>query len=470
MKKTKHDAHKLLHEGAVALAQVSANGMRVDTVYLDSAIEKIGKDICEIENKLKTQKIYKRWSKVYGDKFKLGSREQLGHVLFTKMGLTPAAYTESGRPSTDAEALGKVNLPFVQDYVQWTKLQKARSTYLYGLRQEVVNGYFHPVFNLNTARTFRSSSGKNKDEDIVGRDFNLQNIPNRNPMIAEIIRRCFIPRKGWSLAEVDYSQIEVRVAACYNEDPNLIQYVKDPSKCMHRDTAMQLFGLELEQVDKKTTRDWCKNKFVFPQFYGSVYFQCAPSIWEALTQPNKFIPGTNITIEEHLRKQGIKKLGDCDPKVPPKKGTFEKRCQDVERDFWDVRFKRYAEWKRERYQSYLRTGGFSTLTGFNVRGIYSRNDVINYPIQGSAFHCLLKSLTLLQKWLRKNKMRSKILGQIHDSIILDCPLDELETVIRKAKEIMTVTVPKLWDWIIVPLQVEADVSDTNWFEKKEMKL
>ncbi len=109
-------------------------------------------------------------------------------------------------------------------------------------------------------------------------------------------------------------------------------------------------------------------------------------------------------------------------------------------------------------------------TGFRVSGVYGRNDVLNGAIQGSAFHCLLWSLIELVKWMRKKKLKSKVVGQIHDSLVMDVHKSEFDDVISKTVDVMTKDLLATWDWIIVPLEVEAECSETNWFEKKEVKL
>ena len=112
------------------------------------------------------------------------------------------------------------------------------------------------------------------------------------------------------------------------------------------------------------------------------------------------------------------------------------------------------------------------LTGFRVDGIYGRNDVINYPVQGAAFHCLLWCLIQLQRWLNAAGMKSLIVGQIHDSIVLDVTDDEAKEVLAKAHEIMTEDLPKHYSWIIVPMEVEAEMTPLggSWFTKEKVDL
>lgn len=170
-----------------------------------------------------------------------------------------------------------------------------------------------------------------------------------------------------------------------------------------------------------------------------------------------------------LAEQGITELGDMEDREP-EAGTFAERVWKVEKDFWGKRFKVYDQWRRDWYDAYLKVGHFDMLTGFRCSGVYSRKEVCNYPIQGAAFHCLLWCLVQLNRWLRKNKMRSMIVGQIHDSMLIDAYKKELEAVIQKAKEIITVDLPRFWRWICVPITVEMEASDKNWFEKEPLEI
>ena len=227
MKPTIQNAYKLLHDGCVTFSQIEANGMRVDVKYLDSMMEKIGREIKEREEALKENELFRIWRREFGTKTKLGSREQLGHILFNILGHPCTARTKTGKPKTDGVTFETINEPFVVDYLHIEKLKKARNTFLTGIKREVCGEFLHPNFNLHTVQTYRSSSNNP----------NFQNFPIRDPMMGEIIRRCFIPRKNHHIVEIDYSGIEVRIAACYHKDPAMISYIKDPSKDMHRDMA-----------------------------------------------------------------------------------------------------------------------------------------------------------------------------------------------------------------------------------------
>ncbi len=251
-----------------------------------------------------------------------------------------------------------------------------------------------------------------------------------------------------------------------------MKYIRDPSTDMHGDTAMKLFLLKKEEVCKKTTRDSSKNQFVFPEFYGSTYANCAKNIWKAMKRRD-FRTGKNndgTPIRDHLASKGIKERGDCVVGQDARKGTFEYVVKQTEDYFWKQMFPVYTRWKKEWVDLYRKRGWFDMLSGFVVRrGTYAKNDVINYPVQGSAFHCLLWVLIKLDKWLRKYKMRSKLINEIHDSLIASVHPAELQDFLEYAHQLMTVELPKHWRWINVPLAAEFDVSPVNghWNSAKE---
>jgi DNA polymerase I-like protein with 3'-5' exonuclease and polymerase domains len=111
-------------------------------------------------------------------------------------------------------------------------------------------------------------------------------------------------------------------------------------------------------------------------------------------------------------------------------------------------------------------------TGFQCSGLMGRNDVINYPIQGAAFHCLLWAFIELDRVMQKEKWDTKLIGQIHDAIVLDVNPDELKHVLKTVNYISTIALRKAWNWIIVPLRIEAELCpvDGNWADKKGIKI
>lgn len=459
MTPTTADAYKLLQDGSEALARIEHNGFRVDVPYLEATIKKVTGRIKRMERELQEDKLWREWKKRYGEKASLGSDQQLTDLLFNVLKYPypegEEHRTASGRYKADEETIGAVDLEFTRTWHKLKKQKRLKGTYLNGIYREVADdGRVHASYNLHTVETFRSSCS----------DPNVQNQYKRDPEMAKILRRCYIASPGHVLMEIDFSGIEVRVGACRHKDPVMIKYIKDPTTDMHRDTAIDLFFLPLDFLikhkdwAKKSVRDWAKNRFVFPQFYGSVYFQCAPHLWEAVCNPAVIVPETGVTIKQHLKSKGIRKLGACIPKQEPIEGTFEYHVREVERSFWNDRFKVYTDWKNRWYASYMEKGYYNTLTGFRIAGYYRRNEVLNGDIQGSSFHCLLWSLARLQKRFSKRKLKAKIVAEIHDSMILDAPVEEVQEVLSLAHQVMTEELLKTWDWIIVPLETESEVA------------
>lgn len=454
------EAYKLMHRGSIALSQVEATGMRIDTDYLQKAIETTKNKITKRNNKLKTHKIYRRWKKIYGSKTNLGSRQQLGKILFEVMKYDCPSLTKTGRPQVTEAVLEGLDIPFVQAYIKTEKLKKALATYLKGIMRETANGFLHPFFPLNLVQTYRGSSEQP----------NFHNIPQKNPIIRKLIRRAFIARRNHQIVEVDYSGAEICGATCYHKDPRMIQYIKTSPGKLHTDMASKCYMIPISQVSWNA-RDTSKNMFVFPEFYGDFYIHCAKNMWEALHR-RKIKTTDGISILKHLKEKGIYELGACDYEQKAEDGTFEKHIQEVEHNFWNKRFKVYSQWKKDWYEEYLKKGWFETLTGFIIEGYYKRNEVINYPIQGTAFHWLLWSLIRIQKLLTKYNMRSLIIGQIHDSINGDVYKKELRNYLEICNQVMTIDVRKHWPWIIVPLTIEAKVAPVggSWYDIEDYKI
>lgn len=453
--------YDLFHKGMKALSVVEAAGMPVDVDYVNRAIRKTRRRVKYMLEELEEDEVMKVWRRTFGKKTNLGSGDQLGKVLFEKMGFESPSQTDAGRHKTDETTLEGLDIPFVQKFLRVKKLSKAISTNLKGLLREVVDGRVHPTFNLHTVATFRSSSEAP----------NFQNLPVRDAELLQLVRRAFRGGPKDCIVETDYSGIEVRIAACYHKDPRMIEYIGDPTKDLHRDMAVECYKLPAGEVTKNIR--YCgKNMFVFPQFYGDWYIDCARALWNA-TSRLKLTTTSGTPLGEHLASVGFHELGACDPRQDSEPGTFEHHIKRVERRFWEKRFPVYDAWKRKWFEAYARRGWFDTLTGFVCQGWMKKNEVINYPVQGSAFHCLLWALVQMVLYeLRKRKMRTKIVGQIHDSLVAVVPQSELHDYLRLCKEVMVDRLMEVWDWIIVPLEIEAEVSPPggSWAEKEKMEI
>lgn len=253
--------------------------------------------------------------------------------------------------------------------------------------------------------------------------------------------------------------IEVKISSCVHKDPKMLEYIHDNTTDMHRDMSMELFLLEENEVSKES-RYCTKNGFVFPEFYGDYYESCANNIWQTIDKVKARVKGSNLPLKEHLFNMGIKSLKQ-----------FINHVQDVEYKFWNERFAVYTEWKERHIEEYYKRGYFDILTGFRCSGVMRRNSALNLPIQGPAFHCLMWSLIRLNEIAKKERWESQIIGQIHDSMVIDCVPNELEYVMKTAKRVMCHDIREFWDWIIVPLDIEAEVTpvDKPWLHKEAVK-
>lgn len=458
------EAIELFHESTLTLSEMEHNGFKIDVPYLKKAIKEVESDVINNRKKLQDSRIWRKWSARYGKKANIDSRKQLGVILHEVLDYPVKEWTAGGSgkrvPKTTEAALAHIDEPFIKTYFETQKLQKAHGTYLQGILDEVAeDGKVHCFFHLHLVDTFRSSSS----------NFNLQNQPKRNKRIAEIVRRCFISR--WSkgrILEIDFKGAEVCTAACYNQDPVLIRYIKDKTKDMHRDMAIECYRLKNSSItpdELKKARDAAKNRFVFPAFYGSYYINTCQDLWDAIEDFNLTVGGKSMAL--HLAKVGIKELGACDIEQKPKAGTFEHHIQKVENNFWNDRFAVYNNWKRSWYERYLEKGYFRSKTGFVVKDpTLEKNKIINYPIQGSAFHCLLWCMNYIARQIRKKGLKSLIIFEIHDSLGIDVYPGELDTIlaiVRKAQQKLVET----WDWINVPMTLEAEAAPIggSWFDK-----
>ncbi len=454
----KPEGFELLMKGAMAFSKMQQAGIRLDMLHLKSSYKRLGKEIKEQQALLDQCKEVQLWKKKYGEKFKLDSDEQLADILFNEMGHEPTSFTDSGKASVNADVLKSLNIPVGNILLKYRKYFKLRNTFLNGIITEAYGGYLHPFLNLHTARTFRSS----------GNMPNVQNMPIRDPEAGEIIRKAFIAREGHHLVCADYGGIEVKMAAVMHQDPTMLGYLNDPLHAdMHADFACLIF--KLDHLDgtvpgEKTLRKGTKNGFTFPQFYGDYYGNNAPSLWKwAGLEGEKIRPKDgvkikgDITIGRNLINHGIKTFEQ-----------FKNHIKEIEHTMWHKRFPVYTQWKEKQLQSYTKKGFVEILTGFICQGLMDKNAVINYPIQGLAFHCLLWSCVELLEEMKKRKMKSRIVFQVHDDVVADVATEEREEYISLLKEVMVRRLRKHWTFINIPLELEIESSELNgnWHDKK----
>jgi len=445
-------AYTLFHKGLLVFAKMEHTGFLVNKKYCQIQHNRLLREAEKLEDELKQTKGYKLWIKQYGSKLNMGSTQQLADILFNHLKLKPIKVTPAGNASVDEEVLEKLanKTTLVKNMIAIRKIKKMISTYFGGLIRETVDGTLHPFFHLNMTKSYRSSSS----------NINFQNIPIRNKKANRLIRSAIVPRKGNQLLEVDFKGIEVCVGACIHKDPMMIKYIKDPTTDMHRDMAMEIYKLKEKEVHKDT-RYSAKNGFVFPQFYGDWYESCAKSLWENIKSLQLKIKDTDISLRTHLANCNINNS---------KQFTFH--LKKVETHFWEDRFKVYNRWRKNLWREYQQTGIVELITGFRCKGVMGKNEVLNRPIQGVAFHILLLTLIAVEKEKRKRGWKSLIIGQVHDSIVMDIVPDELKEIVAFLEHFTRIELPKIWDWIIIPMQVDYELApvDKPWYFKKEIDI
>jgi len=453
------DGYQLLHEGVLALGIVERAGIRIDTEYCREKIVWVDEQSVRSDRRLRASALGKAWLARFGGATKFASGLQLQAVLYADLKVKPFKKTATDQDSVDEESLKQTDIDGVSHLLRLRSLKKMGDVLRQFVRYQI-DGRMYPNFNLHTVVTFRSSSSEP----------NLQNVPKRDKEQMDVCRRAIVPSPGNVLLEVDKSGIEVAVAACYHKDPTMLAYLHDPASDMHGDQAKELFFLneplpELRKLDgfRDVLRQASKGGFVFPQFYGDYYEACAQNIacsWCKLPRIGDWSDTDGVqfdgrSIAWHLRQHDIRGLVD-----------YTAHVKKVEDRFWNERFPVYSNWRKSWYARYQRRGNFQMKTGFVCSGVMARNAAVNYPVQGAAFHILLKTLILVVNRIRG--WRSKVVGEIHDSLLLDAVPDEVPALVEMIRRIAAEELPKIWDWIIVPLRVEAMVGevDGSWARMK----
>jgi DNA polymerase I-like protein with 3'-5' exonuclease and polymerase domains len=455
------EAYKLLHRGVLALSRAEQQGIRIDVEYCNQAKAELTERISQLEKNLYDTNFYRHWSHSIGNKKpNIYSNSQLSNYLYKTKKIEPVFTTKSGQGSTDEEALTQLNIPELNDMLIIRKLKKIRDTYLEAFTREQVNGVIHPNFNLHLVQTFRSSSDSP----------NFQNISKRDKEAMKIIRSAIRPRPGHQLAEIDYSGVEFRIAGCYYQDPTMLKYIQNNSD-IHEDIAAKV--MQIDNFNKRDPihaffRSAAKNGFVFPQLYGSWYKRCAVNIaceWGGLLEKKnwKANQGTKLAdgyFSDYLLEKGINNIE-----------KFQKHVQSVEDYYWNDIFTTGKKYQKKIWSSYQKKGYIDSFTGFRYSGLMTLNQILNYPIQGSAFHCLLWSFIELDRQIIERQWDSRLNGQIHDALNCDLLPEETKKFTALARRITCIELPKAFTWINVPLDVEIDIGkvDASWAEMEKME-
>ncbi len=396
------------HPATFVLQDMEAYGIRVDR----PALEAYGKNLDQRIEAL-TKEIYE----AAGEDFNINSPKQLGVILFEKLGLTSGKKTKSGY-STNVDVLVKIRdeHPIVPAILEYRQLTKLRSTYVEGLMTAIADdGRIHSRFHQTVTATGRISSS----------DPNLQNIPMRTQLGREL-RKIFIPADGFVFVDADYSQIELRVMAAMSDDENLIEAFRQ-SQDIHASTASKVFHVPLEEVDSNLRR---KAKAVnFGIIYGISSFGLGQDLDISRKEAQDYI---NQYFETY---QGVKNFLDLLVETGKKTGAVR------------------TLYNRIRPIPELKSSNFMTRQ-------FGERVAMNSPIQGTAADIIKIAMIRVREELLKRGMKSRLILQIHDELLIESAKDEVEEV----KELLERNMREAAE-LSVPLYVDMHTGE-NLYDTK----
>ena len=453
------DAYEQLEEVTSEFIHLEKTGFVADEEYYNQKDKELSVEIKELKGKLLNSEEAKKFKRKYGRVIDLDSNQDIGHLLYDVLKYPPI-FTDKGSYSADKIAVESTGLDFGKDLIKFRQLSKIKGTYFAQFKREVVNGRIYPIYSLTTTASYRSSSERP----------NAQNIPAHEEYAKKMCRSGIIAPKDYYMLEWDYSGIEVGTSCTYHHDPNMITYVSDESTDMHRDVAMDLWMLSIEEMTS-VIRYFGKNCWTFPQFYGSFYGNCAKNLWDNCkglkTASDEELL---VHLEKMIRKKLERKYRRSFKGYKLKYDDFVDHCQDVENDFWGRRFRVYGKWRKEVSKFFKEHGYIENHFGFKHRGTLSKKDVANHQIQGTAAHILMWVLRQVGVYFRGHGLKSHSVGQIHDSGITYVHKSEKSKVIRIINHIGTVVVREKFSWINIPLKIDFEITPMggSWYEKKEI--
>ena len=431
--------YKFLNESQVWLTKAQIQGFCLNKERYNEVASSLENTIKELEKEVLAFPVINlcEWE----DGFNPNSGHHLRKLLYEVMQIKPRSYTETGEPSVDVEALEKINIPFTNKILEMRKYQKLFGTYIHQFGLEETDGMIHAFTYLNRADTFRSSMGS----------VNVQNLPKRDPEAKKTITSLVIPRKGRKLVGYDLKGAEVSVGACNSGDKNLISYVEDLTKDMHRQMAMKGFILEKDKVTSNI-RKGMKNRLTFPMMYGSYYKQTAPDMYEFAKE---------VGMLDHLAEHGIKTYKQ-----------FEAHIKSIEDYFWGTMFPTHKKWMENQWTTYQKEGKISIPTGFYVYAPMRRNNTFNTPVQGSAYHCNQRTFNKLSQFIEEKNLQSIVLFQIHDAIYVDMVPEEEDLIDWAIWYYGTQEIKEEWQWLVTTLYYEKESGEVggDWSTLKEVGL
>lgn len=441
-------AYKLLMAGEHALTQVSINGFKIDRDYYAEQKPIIADEVKRLKQQVLTQSdIGKAWHKRYADRTNLDSTEQLKVVLEKDFSFDKFKVTEKGGKSCDKSVIEKLPYDFSNPYHKYKQLDKAWGSLITPILLGADdNGFVHPNINLHIARTYRSSCDSP----------NLQQISKHDETMKKLVRGGFIPRTpDRFIAEIDLVSAEVTAGCCLHQDKQMLEFLHNPSADMHKFVAKEFYKLNDEEFTKKL-RSSVKGRFVFASFYGASYNSIGSSLWEYIDESGEVL-GTGETLKDHMAKIGVTDHESC-----------LNHAEKVFDWYWNVLFKEYGQWKEDVWTLYKKQGYLDYPTGFRVTVPMTKTQAMNTIIQGSTFHLLLYTLVELQKRFVRFKLKSKIVCQIHDSIVIDVEPSEWDAIQQFYLDSQE-AVRKEWKWLIYPISADAEIGDIggSWAKMNE---
>ena len=390
------------------LAEMELAGCRVDSGALAAFGESLSRRIAEMETA-----IYD----MAGEKFNINSPKQLGQILFEKLGLPHGKKTKTGW-STNAEVLEGLRheAPVVASVLEYRQYAKLKSTYADGLLKAIdPDGRVRTNFQMTVTATGRLSSTEP----------NLQNIPTRTDLGSEI-RRMFVPEADWVLVDADYSQIELRLLAHIAGD-EAMRNAFTSGQDIHTATAAQVFHVPAAEVTPEMRRS--AKAVNFGIVYGISAFSLSQDIGVSVAEAKAYMeayfatfPGVRQYMTDVVEK--AKETGYVE--------TIFKRRRDL------------PEIKSSK---------------FNLRA-FGERVALNMPIQGTAADVMKLAMVAVWKRLKEEKLRARLVLQVHDELIVECPKEEADAVARLLTEEMERVVS-----LSVPLTAEAHWG-ANWLEAK----
>ena len=391
------------------LAEMQWNGMYVDVQELESYGQSL-KDRLEIL----TKEIYE----LCGEEFNINSTKQLGEILFEKLKLTVVKKTKSGY-STDVDVLEKLREehPVIEKILEYRQLMKLNSTYVEGMKPYINNKTkrIHSFFHQTITATGRISSTEP----------NLQNIPTRFEL-GKRLRKVFKPADGCLYIDADYSQVELRVLAHISNDEHMVQAFNN-GEDIHRQAASKVFNTPIEEVTKEQRSN--AKAVNFGIVYGISDFGLGEQLHISRKKAKQYI-------EQYLEQySGIKNFMDNVVEQAKENGYVE------------------TLFKRRRYIPELKSSNYM------VRQFGSRA-AMNTPIQGTAADIMKIAMINVLKELKSRNMKSKIVLQVHDEMMIEATLDEVEDV----KEILQQCMEGACR-LNVPLIAEVSEA-SNWYDCK----